>query len=364
MRTYLKSVGILVLFLLAGVPAKAADYAYTVTKMGIFSPMGINNSGEVVGVSASDSGVQQAVLYDGSLSNLGSLNKENSYANGINDSGQVVGYLYTGTVFPSRAFLYSNGQMKDLNTLISPTSGLTLNQATAISNNGLIAGTCSTSTESGHIFIYNTNTNEVNDLGLLGTSNGVSGINDSGQVAGAYRDGEGTPHGITFYDSETITDLGNLGGPLTSISAINSNGQIVGSSRTKKGNSHAFVYNDGVMSDIDPSGILSVAMGINDSGEVVGVFDIGRAFFYRDGKMYDLNAMIDPELGISLNGAVGINNSGQIIAMGTDSNFNGFAYLLSPVPEPSMIALLTSCFGGIFAYNLYRISYRNSIPNK
>ncbi len=58
----------------------------------------------------------------------------NSYALGINASGQVVGFADTGPgVIVYRgdpAFLYSNGTMADLNTLVDPVSGWNLEEAT------------------------------------------------------------------------------------------------------------------------------------------------------------------------------------------------------------------------------------------
>ncbi len=57
-----------------------------------------------------------------------------SYANGINAGGVVVG------VSNSRAFIYRSGVMTDLNSLITPGSGWTLQTANAISDTGVIVG--------------------------------------------------------------------------------------------------------------------------------------------------------------------------------------------------------------------------------
>ena len=57
------------------------------------------------------------------MRNLGSFPGGDYYAvaYGINTAGHVVGYDYTANFGASHAFLYSNDQMIDLNTLISPT---------------------------------------------------------------------------------------------------------------------------------------------------------------------------------------------------------------------------------------------------
>jgi probable HAF family extracellular repeat protein len=95
-----------------------------------------------------------------------------------------------------------------------------------------------------------------------------------------------------------MADLGTLGGSLSEAHSINCAGQVVGWSRI--------------------------------SGDLVN-----HAFVYSDGVMYDLNALVS--LGAELNSAEGINDSGQIIANGS----NGHAYLLTPVvPEPSSFVLL------------------------
>ena len=57
----------------------------------------------------------------------------------------------------------------------------------------------------------------------------------------------------------------------------------------------------------------------------------------------DLNGLIDPNLGITLTRANGINDMGQIIAY-SESGFVRTAYLLTPVPEPSSLVLLTPFF--------------------
>jgi hypothetical protein len=64
--------------------------------------------------------------------------------------------------------------------------------------------------------------------------------------------------------------------------------------------------------------------------------------------MTDLNTLIDPASGWTLNSAEDINDSGMICGNARNSLGQSHAYLLVPVPEPSTIALLlTASVGGL-----------------
>lgn len=106
----------------------------------------VNSSGDVVGGSRTDpsSGTPtHAFLYhQGAMTDLGTLAGDStSSADSINDSGQIVGVSQSDTA--PRAFLYENGQMYDLNSLIDPASPLvglvTLDEAVSVNASGWIA---------------------------------------------------------------------------------------------------------------------------------------------------------------------------------------------------------------------------------
>ena len=106
---------------------------------------GINDQGEVIGaaagVSNTPSGPEgvvptQAFLWrDGRMTALPNLPGGNSSAFGINDSVEIVGSC------DSRAVVWRLGKITDLNTYLPPGSGWTLEEAQAINNRGQIAGT-------------------------------------------------------------------------------------------------------------------------------------------------------------------------------------------------------------------------------
>ena len=249
----------------------------------------INNLGQIVGeIFPAD----HAFEFNGPFGDLGTLAGfgYTSAAQGINDSGQIVGASATseGGYNNYNAFLYSNGTMVDLNTLTTNSIETYLSGATGINNNGQII--CSSAEE--HGFLY---------------SSGMS------------------------------TDIGLLpGGSFCRPLAINNNGQVVGVADTTNypasTSGHAFLYCGGTMIDLGAlEGNTSGANGINNTGQIVGTVsdtlsDLVHAFVISDGVMYDLNNLVNTNaLGTYLDNANGINDSGQIAANGA----NGHAYLLT-----------------------------------
>jgi probable HAF family extracellular repeat protein len=157
---------------------------------GLSGASGINNNHQIVGGSDNASGNGHAVMWsNGTITDLGTLGGMLSDAYAINDLGQVVGWAHTASE-ATHAFLYSNGKMTDLgtfgldpvpeainnhgvivgqsgngafvwsggtfqalNNLIPPGSGFTLNDATAINDNGQIVANGYNSTGQTHTFL-------------------------------------------------------------------------------------------------------------------------------------------------------------------------------------------------------------------
>lgn len=187
-------------------------------------PVGINNSGQVVGtfVNIGSASTDSAYLYNSSnhsLQPVGSLGGSNSSAQAINDSGQIVGWATTQGDATEDAFLYSNGTMHDLGV---PGGGNTM--ATAINNSGQVVGTY-TSNGNPIPFFYSNGT--VTSLGITGIARS---INNKGQVVGAI----GISGNAGFlYSGGSLTSLQGLigttsGWTIKDASGINDNGLIVG----------------------------------------------------------------------------------------------------------------------------------------
>jgi probable HAF family extracellular repeat protein len=108
------------------------------------NPNAISESGEVVGYSNAIVGGPSFAFLSrkGVMINLGTLDGDScSTANSLNSKGQVVGISTATCDFSAgrRAFLWEDGSMVDLNTLIPPNSGIQLNLAETINDRGEIA---------------------------------------------------------------------------------------------------------------------------------------------------------------------------------------------------------------------------------
>jgi probable HAF family extracellular repeat protein len=102
----------------------------------------INNNGYVVGIRLGESPYRQAFIWQiGTSNDFQMIMEERSTAVALNDNGWVVGSfeIEPGTSV-NHAFLYRDGQVADLNSVIDPTSGWVLSSASSISNSGFIVG--------------------------------------------------------------------------------------------------------------------------------------------------------------------------------------------------------------------------------
>ena len=296
-------------------PAQAVTQ-YSLTDLGtLVGPIGdsfpraLNASGQVVGFSSNT-----AFLYSGgTMTNLGTLSgtQTGSAALGINAAGQVVGYSAANPFLESRAFLYSDGTMTNIDNWV----GSHASSASGINSSGQIVGQYYIDGGVQRPFVYSAGT--MTDIGTLGGSSaGASGINDAGQIAGSATTADDAATHAFRYEAGVMTDLGTLGGNDSHATAINANGDVVGYSAEDGADYRAFLYSGGVMTDLGGWGFSnnSDAEGINNLGQIVGSDGLS-AFLYTDGTAYNLNSLLDAIVRVGmLDIAWGINDSGQIVA--------------------------------------------------
>jgi probable HAF family extracellular repeat protein len=281
-------------------PLPGPSTAYSIYDSGL----AINSLGSVAGVTVvatnkvSKSGFVNlsyfrtaTVWQNGIPSALKTPNGADSYAYGINDSGDVVGVINNG------ATLWHNGTPVKLSTHSNYTS-----TAWSINGSGQVVGTTNTGTVSLNASSYPVGyatlwqNGAAYDLGVLPTYNQSSwarAMNRSGQVVGAawsivngvpvshaFLWTPATPNGTTGQ----MVDLGTLPGiGLESSHAlgINASGQVVGFCGSYQSNYAAvvpFIWDSlHGMRDLNtliPAGTagadLGYANGINDLGQIVG----------------------------------------------------------------------------------------------
>jgi probable HAF family extracellular repeat protein len=101
----------------------------------------INESRQVAGSAELPDGTTHAALFEGgTVRDLGTLGGSFSEARGINDAGEIVGSSFLADGATRHAFLYSNGKMVDLNTLLPAGSQWELQDAFGINRQGMVVG--------------------------------------------------------------------------------------------------------------------------------------------------------------------------------------------------------------------------------
>ena len=183
------------------------------------------------------------------ITDIGTLGGSNSYAQGINDFGQVVGYSNTGSG-NSRAFLWGRSSgMENLGTF---------------------------NDSSLHSYAY--------------------GINNSGQIVGQSYTGTSwlTAHAFLWERDSGMINLGYFCGSSNFAASINNNEQVVGETGYPVSRQAFLWERDSGMVDIGGLGRKSYAKGINDSGQIVGSSG-GVGFLWEDGTMLDLNDLLFEE---------------------------------------------------------------------
>ena len=182
----------------------------------------------------------------------------------INDAGQVAGtaYFAVGATFQRHAFIVSQGVTIDLGVL----PGTTTSWANDINNTGDVVGYSYTSPSAPRATLWRNGS--VIDLGVLPgqTTSTAEDINDQGRIVG-------TSGGRLFtWDNGVMTDLGTFGANTVTARAINNHGAIVGQFTPAAGGAaNPFVWSNGIFSDLSP--LLTYGRGcdavdINDAGQI------------------------------------------------------------------------------------------------
>jgi probable HAF family extracellular repeat protein len=308
-----------------------------------------------------------AVLWrDRKIHDLGTLGGTSSLAVAVNNFGQIAGFAQNaiadsvsllGLGTQTRAFLWSNGKMHDLGTLGGADSF-----AQYVNDRGQVAGVSYTNemrepkTGFPQLDPFLWEDGRMKDLGNFGGTNAllgpfIFGLNNRGQVVGYMAlPGDVFIHAF-LWDGRKLSDLGTfLGGDYSVAYGINDTGEVIGAAWLPGDLlKHAVLWRNGIMTDLgtvngDP---CSVTESINSRGQVVGASQSAAggcdkftsAFLWENGgPMVDLNTLVAPGSTLQLDGASQINDRGEITGRGVppgcdNSDVCGHAYVLIPCDE-------------------------------
>ena len=226
---------------------------------------------------------------DGAMAPLPRLSGgNNSQANGVNNSGQVVGAAENGVrdatctppqVLQFQAVLWGpkKGQMQRLRPLSGDSDGF----AAAINDKGEVTGCSGICADVSlnsclHAVVWKKDGSPTN-IGGLGPLNVGGDINNRGQVLGLSLLPDNATYHSWLWQKGVVTDLGALPGhPLVFAGGLNNKGQVVGHACDATDTfCNAYLWENGVMTDLNtlvPAGVyLYYAGDINDRGEIAGI---------------------------------------------------------------------------------------------
>ncbi|MBW4510514.1 MAG: hypothetical protein KME64_28960 [Scytonematopsis contorta HA4267-MV1] len=231
-----------------------SNYKLTINDFGGIESYSLdtNNSNQIVGRNILASGYEKTIyIENGVVKELSTFGGDGGTARGINNKGQIIGYVD------------SDGALND--TFVN----------TAVIWEKDAAGKY-----------------QLKNLGTFGYDQAtLRDINDAGSIIGSTSSGSGTTATSTPFilRNDEFTALGSLGGKTGSVNGLNEFNQVVGASQIGSGTNHAYVWNEGVMGDLNnlvtspityngAAVTLTSAAGINNFGDIVAT----GTYTYKD----------------------------------------------------------------------------------
>jgi uncharacterized membrane protein len=246
----------------------------TVENLGPGVAYGLNSLNQVVGYAPESNGVFHATLWDhdGTVSDLLTLNGfDSSLASGINDAGEVVGVSFSSQNLANQA-----GFRWTASTGIQPIQG-----AASVSGenaNGDVAGM----TVDFRAAIFTADGTTIN-LGTLGDFSIAIAVNQAQHAAGYSSIIPSGPVHAFFYNG-SLRDLGTLQNGSNAVAASVNDSDLVVGTDNLNGNALAWIWSAttgiedlNTLIPADSGWVLTVASGIDVSGRIVGAGVINGA---------------------------------------------------------------------------------------
>ena len=262
---------------------------------------------------------------------------------GINSRGTIAGYFGSGAQgHPNQGYLLSP---RSWTFQADNVPGTVQTQVTGLNDRGVTVGFSSTMN----------NANQVNDnTGFYAVDgrfhsvafpttdnanppvNQLLGVNNDGTAVGFYTDAAGNNHGYIYSINDHVFHRVRLtGATSTTATAINGHADIAGFSTDAAGATDGFLLRDGDRTTLAfPGASMTQALGVNDSDEVVGVYQTGTGnnarthgftWTSRDGFR-----TVDDPSGVGATTVNGVNDAGDLVGFYTDAAGNTDGMLATP----------------------------------
>ena len=162
------------------------------------NPVSMSNAGQMAGSFVTSEGRRHPFLYSGGiLRDLGTLGGLDGYATQINENGHVAGQSSIANSSAQHVFLYSDGLMKDLGAVMQVNNSPYVQGINSLDE--VVISTAFGVASKGAYLYSNGEIKDINSLLVSGSGWTIvspNGINDSGQIAADATDSYGDMHAV------------------------------------------------------------------------------------------------------------------------------------------------------------------------
>jgi probable HAF family extracellular repeat protein len=220
---------------------------------------------------------------------------------GLNNAGQLASGLVVNGVYVPAILKSGMGGLTVIGSLGGVTSSGFNGAATSINNLGNAIGYSYVDAIIRHAFLYSNSV--MTDIGSFGGYSAALAINDGGVIVGFASDSITLwptllciPMALWPTSSQTLKVMRGM-----STTGDKSWGEFLTANQSAF---HAFLYSGKTLTDLS---FASVPFAINDHGQIAGITFVANkqdAFIYEDGKIADLNSLIQQGSGWELTWAL------------------------------------------------------------
>jgi hypothetical protein len=261
---------------------------------------------------------------------------------GINDEGLIAGYFGSGAAgHPNKGYLLEPSHTQYVNENFP---GSVQTQVTGLNNEGITVGFWSSMNNAS---MMNDNHGFVDVAGHFRTADfptgspasppvdQLLGVNDAGVAVGFYTDANGNNHGYEYnIFTNRYSTVSEAGTTSLTAAAINDRGDVAGI-YTNGGTTDGFlkVRNQTFISLAVPGASSTMALGVNNNDEVVGVFVPSSNASALEGftwtTQHGFTTVNDPN-GATATTINGVNDRGDLVGFYVDANGNTDGFLATP----------------------------------